>query len=132
MKHTTNNTADSSLRWYHSALENIRKSDPSMAEAMSSVYDHVTDRWHDTFPTKEQTDKVNRYLSKAYCGWDDSLSAYRKENMIAHREIAVRKVLINLISFLDRDLLTEAEKTLLGIARDPEYHLLENRTNIKR
>lgn len=104
-------------------LTDMEKANPYLASAVSNIYDYVTDPWSGPYPSKEQTDSVNRYLENCCCGWKDGLTERQQQNLVAHRKINVREIAITLVNFLDKQRLNQAQATLFGIASDPCYHM---------
>lgn len=103
---------------YH--IDTIRQSGrPLLADAVAAMVEYTTDKFSGSYPTKAQTEAVNRYI--AYADGDGTMS----ENNIAHRKIASYDILTASIACLDREQVERLKQTLFNIAADKEYHLPE-------
>lgn len=99
----------------------IARRDPLLANAVSKMAVYVQDRFPAAFPSKEQTEAVNRYL--------DSICKPEHEPMTEteceHRRLASHKITIAAIRVLDKTELGRMQDVLDHISYDREYHMPE-------
>ena len=89
----------------------IAQRDPILADAVSRMVDYIQDRWAAPYPSKEQTEAVNAYLSSVHADGDG--------------RIATQRITINAIRVLDHDQLERLQDVLNRIAADREYYMPE-------
>lgn len=99
----------------------IAQRDPILADAVSRMVDYIQDRWAAPYPSKEQTEAVNAYLSSVHVDGDGAMN----ETNIEHRRIATQRITINAIRVLDHDQLERLQDVLNRIAADREYYMPE-------
>ncbi|WP_288084714.1 MULTISPECIES: hypothetical protein [Bacteroidales] len=99
----------------------IAQRDPILADAVSRMVDYIQDRWAAPYPSKEQTEAVNAYLSSVHADGDGAMN----ETNIEHRRIATQRITINAIRVLDHDQLERLQDVLNRIAADREYYMPE-------
>ena len=99
----------------------IAQRDPILADAVSRMVDYIQDRWAAPYPSKEQTEAVNAYLSSVHADGDGAMN----ETNIEHRRIATQRITINAIRVLDSEQLDRLQDVLNRIAADREYYLPE-------
>ena len=99
----------------------IAQRDPILADAVSRMVDYIQDRWAAPYPSKEQTEAVNAYLSSVHADGDGAMN----ETNIEHRRIATQRITFNDIRVLDHDQLERLQDVLNRIAADREYYMPE-------
>ena len=99
----------------------IAQRDPILPDAVSRMVDYIQDRWAAPYPSKEQTEAVNAYLSSVHADGDGAMN----ETNIEHRRIATQRITINAIRVLDHDQLERLQDVLNRIAADREYYMPE-------